>query len=159
MDERAAEIERLYRTRYAAFRNTLATITGSREAAHDVVQETFARALRKRRTFRGDGPLEAWVWRIAFRTARELGKQKHSHAELNGSLDPQLPEPERDPDLARAVGALSPKRRLIVFLHYFADLPYAEIARVCRISEGTVAATLAQARAELHQALGEEVRR
>jgi DNA-directed RNA polymerase specialized sigma24 family protein len=40
-----AEIESLYRERYLGFRRALATVTGSYETAHDVVQEAFARAL------------------------------------------------------------------------------------------------------------------
>ncbi len=43
----------------------------------------------------------------------------------------------------------------IVFLRYFADLSYAEIAAACDVSEGTVAATLAQARASLAERLQE----
>jgi DNA-directed RNA polymerase specialized sigma24 family protein len=46
MDDRACELEELYRRRYTAFRNTLATITGGYDSARDAVQETFARALR-----------------------------------------------------------------------------------------------------------------
>jgi DNA-directed RNA polymerase specialized sigma24 family protein len=42
---------------------------------------------------------------------------------------------------------------LIVFLHYFADLPYVEIAEICAISEDTVAASLNQARTALREAL------
>jgi RNA polymerase sigma factor (sigma-70 family) len=61
--------------------------------------------------------------------------------------------PERDPELAAALRELPPRRRLIVFLRYFADLSYSEIAAVCEISEGTVAASLAQARADLLEAL------
>jgi DNA-directed RNA polymerase specialized sigma24 family protein len=38
-------------------------------------------------------------------------------------------------------------------LRYFADLSYADIARICELSEGTVASTLAQAHAELLQRL------
>ena len=53
MDERAEAIELLYRERYGRFRDGVATITGDRESARDVVQEAFARALRKRRSFRG----------------------------------------------------------------------------------------------------------
>jgi RNA polymerase sigma factor (sigma-70 family) len=60
-----------------------------------------------------------------------------------------------DPELAAALRALSPRRKLVVFLRYFADLSYAEIAEACGMSEGTVAATLAQARAELHEAMKE----
>ena len=60
------------------------------------------------------------------------------------------------PRLATAIRALPPRRRLIVFLHYFADLPYRDIAEVLAISEGTVAASLAQARAALLESLVEE---
>jgi RNA polymerase sigma-70 factor, ECF subfamily len=155
MDERAEAIEALYRQRYARFRDGVATITGDHESARDVVQETFARALRKRRGFRGEGSLEAWVWRIALRTAREYVRGRPG-ASLNGTLQAALAEPERDPVLAEALRTLPPKRRLIVFLRYFADLSYAQIAELCEVSEGTVGATLAQARAALEQQLQEE---
>ena len=64
-----------------------------------------------------------------------------------------MPRAERDPELAEAVRALAPRRRLVVYLRYFADLPYAEIASLLDISEGTVAATLSQAHAELLEQL------
>jgi RNA polymerase sigma factor (sigma-70 family) len=75
------------------------------------------------------------------------------------AVDPVLPEPELDPALASALRELPPRRRLVVFLRYFADLSYAEIAFVCGISEGTAAAALAQARASLLEQLDDsEVR-
>jgi DNA-directed RNA polymerase specialized sigma24 family protein len=43
-----------------------------------------------------------------------------------------------------------------VFLRYFGDFSYAEIAEACDVSEGTVAAALAQARAELRASLEPE---
>jgi DNA-directed RNA polymerase specialized sigma24 family protein len=43
-----------------------------------------------------------------------------------------------------------------VFLRYFADLSYAEIASLCEIAEGTVAATLSHARADLREHLEPE---
>jgi RNA polymerase sigma-70 factor (ECF subfamily) len=155
MDERARALEELYRRRYVAFRNALATVTGSYESARDAVQESFAKALRSRHDLRADRSLEAWVWRIALRTALEVRGKVHE-APLNGSLNPALVEPLRDPELAEALRTLPPRRRLVVFLHYFADLSYAEIAEACGISEGTVAATLAQAREQLGQALMEK---
>ncbi len=155
MDEKARAIEELYRARYSRFLNTLVTITGSWDRAHDAVQETFARAYAARAKWRGDSSLETWVWRIGIRTALGL-RVEFDSARLNGSFDPALVEPQRDPLLADALRALPPKRRLVVFLRYFADLSYADIARICGTSEGTVAATLAQAREALHEALAEE---
>lgn len=152
MDARARALEELYRRRYVAFRNVLATVTGSHETARDAVQDAFATALRRRGELRDERALEPWVWRIAFRIGLGL-RADSGRLALNGSLDPVVIEDERDPELADAVRALPPRRRLLVFLHYFADLPYAEIAALCGISEGTVAATLAQARAELENAL------
>jgi RNA polymerase sigma-70 factor (ECF subfamily) len=58
-----------------------------------------------------------------------------------------------DPTLAAAVQGLSPQRRMAIFLRYFADLSYAQIADVLGIAEGTVAATLSQA----HQQLAAEL--
>jgi RNA polymerase sigma-70 factor (ECF subfamily) len=157
MDERGRAVEQLYRAEYGRFLHMLATLTGSYESAHDAVQETFARAYSHRREWRGESSLSTWVWRIAVRTAPRM-RSDVAQVDLNGSFDPAPVEPERDPELSAALRALPPKRRLIVFLRYFADLSYAQIAEVCGINEGTVAATLAQAREQLEDALTEEVR-
>lgn len=153
MRDRANEIEDVYRRRHTAFRSALATVVGSAEAADDVVQESFARALAHQTQYRGDGPLEAWIWRIAIRTALER-RQARLDLPIEEVLDPQLPEPERDSALAAAVRNLPPRRRLLVFLRYIADFSYADIAEICGVSEGTVAATLAQARTALAEELG-----
>jgi RNA polymerase sigma factor (sigma-70 family) len=159
VDEMTHAIERVYRERYVGFRNALATVTGSHESARDAVQEGFARALRERASFRGEGRLEAWIFRIALRTALETRRNGRELA-LEDVADPALTEPEHDPALAAALRALPPRRRLVVFLRYFADLSYSEIAYVCGISEGTVAAALNQARAGLLMELeGTEVKR
>jgi DNA-directed RNA polymerase specialized sigma24 family protein len=68
-------------------------------------------------------------------------------------VDPVLPLTPGDSGLLDAVGRLPPRRRFIVFLRYFADLSYADIAEICGISEGTVAAALAQARTTLRSEL------
>lgn len=156
MDERGRAVEQLYRAEYARFLHTLATLTGGYDAAHDAVQETFARAYAHRREWREESSLATWVWRIAVRTALRM-RRDVAEAELNGSFDPAPVEPDRDPELSAALRALPPRRRLIVFLRYFADLSYAQIAEICGVNEGTVAATLAQAREQLQSVLKENV--
>ena len=156
MAAKLAEIEALYRTSYPRYRNALATITGSYDSARDAVQQAFAQAIAERAGFRHEGSLNAWVWKIALRQALAL-REEFAAADLNGAFDPDLVEPTSDPVLAAALRALPPRRRLVVFLRYFADLSYAEIADVLGISEGTVAATLHTARAALRDALTEGV--
>jgi RNA polymerase sigma-70 factor (ECF subfamily) len=153
MDELEQAIEDLYRQRYVGFRNALATVTGSYDSARDAVQEGFARALAGRKRYRGDGPLGAWVWSIVLRAALE---GRRDDVPLPDEIDPQLVEPERAPQLAAALATLPPRRRLMVFLRYYADFSYADIAAACDVSEGTVAATLAQAREALAATLETE---
>ncbi len=64
-----AEIERVYRERFATYVGATAGIVGSREHARDVVQDGFARALAHEARFRG-GSLEAWIWQIVLNRAR-----------------------------------------------------------------------------------------
>ena len=151
MDARAALIRDVYEARYTRYRHAIAAIAGGYEGAHDAVQDGFARALAHRHEFRG-GSLEAWIWRIVVRQALDQARGPKAMP-VEERLDAALIESERDPELVRAIRALPPRRRLIVFLRYFADLSYREIATVCAISDGTVAATLAQAHAELREAL------
>jgi RNA polymerase sigma-70 factor (ECF subfamily) len=152
MGARISDIESVYRHRYTAFRQMAATIAGTPDEARDVVQDAFAEAIRKRASFRGEGPLEGWIWRIALRLAfaRRRSDPGLPLAQVGESA---IPDPEADPELAEAVRQLAPRRRLVVFLRYFGDLSYAQIAEICGISEGTVAATLAQAHNELGAAL------
>jgi RNA polymerase sigma factor (sigma-70 family) len=155
MDGAARELEALYETRYVSFRNALATVTGSRETARDAVQEAFARALAAPARERDEAHLAAYVWKIALRVALEQ-RRKSSPPPSGHDLDPQLLEPERDRELAAALRDLPPRRRLIVFLRYFGDFSYAEIAAACEVSEGTVAAALAQAHTQLRAVLDPE---
>jgi len=137
--------------------NVLAGVVGSHDLAREVVQEAFARALREQRKFRGDGSLEAWVWRIAFNVALRMRRDLRRVWELDAM--PPAPAADSDPDVRAAVQALPPRRRVVVFLRYFADLSYAEIAEAVGVSEGTIEATLAQARTDLTGQLElEEVR-
>jgi RNA polymerase sigma-70 factor (ECF subfamily) len=108
----------------------------------------------KRGGYREEGSLEGWVWRIAFRLALKE-RRRRGRGGLE-EVEPRVVQPERDPELAEALQRLPARKRLIVFLHYFADLSYGEIAQVCAISEGTVGAALTQARSTLRDALKRE---
>jgi RNA polymerase sigma-70 factor (ECF subfamily) len=149
-----AELETLYRERYPVFlRVALATVRDDGAAA-DAVHDAFVQAVRNRRSFRGEGTLEAWVWRMVVNAAR---KRRRDLPE--GSFEPaEVAEGSRngfgDPVRA-AVAHLPVRQRLALFLRYYADLDYAAIAATLDIKEGTVGATLNAARAALREALKE----
>jgi RNA polymerase sigma-70 factor, ECF subfamily len=146
MEHRQKLIEALYRERYAGFRDALAPLVGSRDSAHDVVQEAFACALRDADKLRSEESLAPWIWKIALRIAlRQRGRRPED--ELPEDL--MILDEEHDPALAAAVRSLTPQRRLVLFLRYYADFTYSDIAQALDIAEGTVGATLSPAHATL----------
>jgi RNA polymerase sigma-70 factor (ECF subfamily) len=146
------ELEALYRARLNEFTRAATAIAGDRELALDAVQEAFAKAVRKRRRFRGDGPLEAWVWRIVVNAARDARRRRDSAADSREAV--QLDGEPREP---LPLELLSQRQREVLFLHYYADLDYETIGAALGISSGTVGATLSTARQKLRTALVKEV--
>lgn len=147
------ELETLYRERYPVFLRVARATVRDEGAAADAVHDAFVQAVRNRRSFRGEGTLEAWVWRMVVNAARKRRDSSESAAELeeaahesqNGFGDP----------VRAAVAALPERQRLALFLRYYADLDYASIAATLDITEGTVGATLNAAHAALRRALKE----
>lgn len=144
------ELEALYRTRLPEFTRTAAAIAGDAESGRDAVQEAFAKALRKRRRFRGDGNLEAWVWRIVVNAARDARRRRLR------KLPAPLPLETQAQDLGLPLELLTERQQEVLFLHYYADLDYTTIAHALGISPGTVGATLSAARETLRGALTKE---
>jgi RNA polymerase sigma factor (sigma-70 family) len=153
----AERLEQLYRDRYVRFCRLTSAVVGDADLAHDAVQSGFARALAGAASWRGDGSLEGWVWSIVLNCARDA--RAAPTIDLAAIADVPAVVAERDPVLAEALRSLAPRRRLVVFLHYYADLRYSDIAEVLGLTEGAVAATLAQAREALRSVLIEEVER
>ena len=153
-----AAVKSVYERRYGGFVLGATALLRDADGARDAVQDGFAQALLDRHKWRGGTP-EAWIWRIIERKVLDELRRRKRTVSLDEGFDAAALLPDDDSGVAAAVKALSSRRRLLVFLHYFADLPYADIARLCGLSEGTVAATLSQARADLHERLHTEVPR
>jgi len=138
-----ADLEALYRERYRVFLRVATAISGEAACGADAVQDGFARAITSRAAFRGDGPLEAWVWRIvvnAARATRTKAQPVDISSQAPGSPGSAWDTPS-DPDphgVHALLGALPERERLVVFLRYFADLDYRSIATALEIKVGTV---------------------
>jgi RNA polymerase sigma-70 factor (ECF subfamily) len=148
------EIEAVYRRRLPELRRVAAAITGGRETGCDAVQDAFALAVHRRDQFRGDGSLEAWLWRIVVHSARDLAGRAANRptTQLHETNAAPIELAEQVPDGLHALVCELPERqRLALFLRYYADLDYAAIADALEISTGTVGATLTQARDNLRR--------
>jgi RNA polymerase sigma factor (sigma-70 family) len=153
-----AELEELYRGRYEALVRVATGITGDVERGRDAVQSAFVSAVRTRRSFRKDGPLEAWLWRIVVNEATRA-RRAPQDIDLDTATVPATNGDGADELGVRAwIAGLPERQRAAVFLRYYADLDYRAIAHLLGIEVGTVSATLSAAHATLRRAL-EEVER
>ena len=153
-----AELETLYRGRYRQFLRVATAVVGSEAAAHDVVQEAFARALRSAGSYRGEGTVEAWLWSVllnAARAARADEREQHEEYQAADLAATNGHVPTEEARVRAWVAALPERQRFAVFLRYYADLDYRAIATVLGVELGTVSATLSSAHTALRRSLKE----
>lgn len=150
-----AEIEALYRERSRVFLYSIAALLRDGEAALDVVQEGFALALRRRGSFRGEAALETWLWRIVLNVAHDRQRSLRRQETID-DLDPRNATAGAPiDDLRASLLSLPERQRLAVFLRYYADLSYGQIAEVFGVRSGTVAASLHAAHSSLRRQMEE----
>lgn len=156
-----SEIESLYREHYRDFLRLAAAISGDEATGHDAVQEAFSQVLKQRSSFRGEGPLKAWVWRVVVNAARSQRRARAVRREAPGPAGEAASlngHAESDSGMRAWIAALPERQRLAIFLRYFADLDYQAIATALDVEIGTVSATLNTAHRALRRSL-EEVER
>jgi RNA polymerase sigma-70 factor, ECF subfamily len=130
--------------------------------AHDLLQEVWLRAYRKRRTFEGRGSLFGWLLMVA-RTVGLAELSKRSRQPITKELDDVAAPGDPDAALLRdrlrdAVLTLTGRQREVVLLRIVEGLSTAETAQLLECAEGTVKATLHQAVRKLQELLRETVR-
>src|SRR6266481_1402558 len=151
-DPLLAEIEALYAGRFQTFFRVARGILGDRERATEAVQDAFVDAVRARRSFRRDGPLEAWVWRLVVNAARKAARRPLVEV---GAWTEELPPARELAELAPLIARLPERQRLTVFLRYYADVDYRAISDVLDVELGTVSSALAAAHAALRKSIPE----
>jgi len=123
-------------------------VTGVSADADDLLQATFLRLHRGRRSFRPEMGLRGWLFTIAARVRRDEARRRFRRA---SGVDPSQPEelaaPEAgDPLVAReracavraALARLPDSQREVIYLHRFEEMSFAEIGAVLGTSEGAV---------------------
>ena len=155
MDERARELERLYREDGPAVWEYLRRRLPDAHAAEEVFQETFLAVAADRRGLAAALSARAWLIGIARNLVREHQRSAARHAataldqERAGAVPPG--EDQRLEAMRRAIARLPDVQREVLGLRLSQDLTYAEIAEVLAIPVGTVRSRLHQAVAALRR--------
>jgi RNA polymerase sigma-70 factor (ECF subfamily) len=137
----------LYRRHMANVHALCYRLTGSAEAADDMVQETFLRVVRHRASFRGQARFTTWLYRIArnvcidhLQSSQRRRRARERYRVVTGNAGHvQAPEPPEDVRaLARALARLSHEKREALVLSRYYDLSHTEIADIVGCSVGAV---------------------
>ena len=159
--------ERIYATVYH--------MTSNHEDANDLVQETFIKAFRALKSFKGDSSFYTWIYRIAVNKTINFLKQRKNR--LHMSLNDVDFNAENDPDLVALVSERTPRRdlnlselqeklnsamlklsehhRMVVTLHDIQGLSHEEIGTIMDCNVGTVRSRLFYARQQLQAFLSD----
>lgn len=161
---------RKYRERVFA---VIYNMTGNREDAADLAQDSFIKAFSSIKRFRGKSSFYTWLYRIAVNTTLSHLKSNRSkrffsfeniHEEISGSeifenlvsktgaergtLLNELQEKLND-----ALQTLSVNHRTVIVLFEIEGLSHTEIAHILKVSEGTVRSRLHYAKQQLQSIL------
>jgi RNA polymerase sigma factor (sigma-70 family) len=145
----------LVRRHQSAVRAVLRRLcAGDAALADDLSQETFVRAWRGLRGWRGGARFPTWLHRIAVNAWLSQARK----APAPGVLDPGVQEPadgqvEARRDLERAFAFLRPEERIALSLAYAQDLTHEEAAEAAGWPVGTLKTHLLRGKEKLRQRL------
>jgi RNA polymerase sigma-70 factor, ECF subfamily len=141
-------LSRLVSLHYEPLYRFLWRLTSSPDAAEDLTQEAFVRALDRIGSFDGRARFSTWLHSIAINywrdTRRRLPREPVLSLDDAPATDPgtrcdqeALARLEHE-EVRNAVHRLPEAQRLAIVLFYYQGMNYAEIARVCDCPVGTV---------------------
>ena len=139
----------------------LARVTGDRQAADDLLQETFYRFLRASAPFENEAHRRNSLYRIATNLARDARRRGVFRGPFGGDVEslPSAGDPgaaDRSTDLTRAMARLKPRERAMLWLAYAEGASHGEIAEALGLGAPSVKAMLFRARRRLASLLGRE---
>ncbi|PYL09851.1 MAG: RNA polymerase subunit sigma-24 [Verrucomicrobia bacterium] len=149
----------LVRRNQSTVRGLLRQLTRTDMAlADDLAQETFIRAYKNIRSFRGDARFSTWLYRIAYNCFREDARKRKELVGIDeehwqAEQDPQTVDPGLRQDLMHALNLLPLPERTAVVLCCQNGLSHNEAARVLDIPLGTVKTNVLRGREKLKRTL------
>jgi RNA polymerase sigma-70 factor, ECF subfamily len=149
---------RFVREYYPGIYRYLLYLTGRRDAAEDLTQETFLHAWRRLDHFVVRAPLRVWLCRIAHREFLQALRSQRPQSSLEEVAElpsPHLTERTEAMELREVIRKLPREEGEILVLHHLQGYNCREIAQIVGAPVSTVKYRLLTARAHLQRELGE----
>jgi RNA polymerase sigma-70 factor (ECF subfamily) len=145
---------------YEAIFRFLRNLTGSKEDAEDLTQQTFLRAWEALPSFRGDSSLSTWLHSIAYREYTHWLRSRREFVPLDEIVD--MPDEQANQNLEAvllrwAIYRLAPEHREVFVLYYVQGFSVNEIAKIIGVPAGTVKSRLFFARQKLKELLSDVI--
>ena len=159
VDDDQHAFSELVRRHQSTVRGLLRQLTRTDMAlAGDLAQETFLRAYKHIRSFRGEARFSTWLYRIAYNCFREEARRRKEfvgidEARQQEETDPRVTDPALRHDLMYALSLLPLHERSAILLCCQNGLSHDEAARVLDIPLGTVKTNVLRGREKLKRAL------
>ena len=140
-------------------------MTEDPEAARDLTQETFLRAWKGLKKFRGESSVYTWLYKIALNRCRTYLKKRAREKRVSleelaeAGWEPSVDPPHDPPEalsLRAALRELPPEQREVLLLYYWEEMTYEEISQALGVPMGTVKSRLNRAKRALRRLLGDE---
>ena len=159
---RMTNFEALFIEHFEGIFRLLYRLTGSRDEAEDLAQETFLRCYRRQPEDRGSG-LRPWLYRVAlhlgYNAVRDRRRRRSGHRAARDSAaavaaGDALEDAARAEERRRVRRALEelPLRQARMLLLRYAGLSYQELAEAMSISPASVGTLLRRAEASFAKA-------
>jgi RNA polymerase sigma-70 factor (sigma-E family) len=147
--DRADGLAELYRREYAPMVRLAHLITGSNEAAEDVVQESFVKMYRNWDRAAQPG---AYLRMIVVNGCRSWHRRRRMERERMPRPVPEAVEPESR-ELLDALARLGVRQRTALVLRFYADLSEADVARALGCRPGTAKSLVHRGLRELEKVI------
>jgi len=146
---------------------------GREEEARDVVQETFLRAFRGLKNFRGQAKFSSWIYRIALNLCRDWMRRERrapiaptpegvdlvelaAEQEPAESIEDLVARHDMSRVVARAMARLPDEQRMAIILKEYHGMTFQEIADLQSVPLSTVKTRLYQGLSVLRRVLQQE---
>jgi RNA polymerase sigma-70 factor (ECF subfamily) len=140
----------------------LSRLTGNRQAADDLLQESYYRFLRANVTLENDAHRKHYLFRIATNLVRDGHRQSRTRPQttehdvelLEARVDRGAARAEQRSDITKAMSLMKPRERAMLWMAYAEGSTHREIAEVVGVKAASVKPLLFRARRKLADLLG-----